>query len=227
MHIQQPRPGSPQRGDAPFARPQQDTAIGKRRSLDGPSPSLGRSGVSRARGARSRPGAGRRHIRREDHGHRPQGHAGGRAGCPAMRRRPPVELRRVRLPRTQAAVRPERLRRDPARALRVRREADGGELHDRGPQQWLLHGRHARSDDGVGKGLPGGHGLVRADADDGHLVRPPRRRRAQGIDPQHQDATRRTPSSCRSRRRRHRFWKQTCARAGTGSTASGWCRGSG
>jgi hypothetical protein len=39
--------------------------------------------------------------------------------------------------------------------------------------------------DGVGEGLPGGHGLVRADADDGHLVRPPRRRRAQGLDPQY------------------------------------------
>ena len=31
----------------------------------------------------------------------------------------------------------ERLRRDPARAVRVRREADGGELHHRGPQQRL------------------------------------------------------------------------------------------
>ena len=40
-------------------------------------------------------------------------------------------------------------------------------------------------------------------------------------------AMRRTPSSCRSRRRQHRFWKQSCARAGTGSTASGWCRGRG
>ena len=38
------------------------------------------------------------------------GHAGGRAGRPAVRRRPPVELRRLRLARAQAAVRPERLR---------------------------------------------------------------------------------------------------------------------
>ena len=50
----------------------------------------------------------------------------------AVRRRAPVELRRVRLARADAAVRPERLRRDPAGAVRVRREADGGELHDRG-----------------------------------------------------------------------------------------------
>ena len=35
----------------------------------------------------------------------------------------------VRLARAEAAVRPERLRRDAAGAVRVRREADGGELH--------------------------------------------------------------------------------------------------
>ena len=76
-------------------------------------------------------------------------------------------------PGTAAAVRPERLRRDAAGAVRVRREADGGEFPDRGPQQRVLQGRRARGDAGVGDGLPGGHGRVRADADDGHLVRPP------------------------------------------------------
>ena len=40
-------------------------------------------------------------------------------------------------------------------------------------------------------------------------------------------ATRRTRCSCRSRRRPPRCWRPTCARAGTASTASGWCRGSG
>ena len=69
---------------------------------------------------------------------------------PAVRRRAPVELRRVRLARAQAGVRPQRLRRDPARAVRVRREADGGELHDRGPQQRVHQGGHARRDAGVG-----------------------------------------------------------------------------
>ena len=39
----------------------------------------------------------------------------------------------VRLARAGAAVRPERFRRDPAGAVRVRREAAGGQLHDRGP----------------------------------------------------------------------------------------------
>ena len=64
----------------------------------------------------------------EDHGGGPGGHAGGRTGGPAVRGRAPVELRRVRLARAGTAVRPERLRRDAAGAVRVRREADGGEL---------------------------------------------------------------------------------------------------
>ena len=43
----------------------------------------------------------------------------------------------------------------------------------------------ARSGDaGVGAGLPGGDGRLRADGHDGHLVRPPGRGRAQGRDPQ-------------------------------------------
>ena len=40
--------------------------------------------------------------RGQDHGRRPQGHTGSRAGYPAMRRRPPVELRRVRLARARS-----------------------------------------------------------------------------------------------------------------------------
>ena len=56
---------------------------------------------------------------------------------------------------------------------------------DRGPQQRVLQGGHARGDAGVGDGLPGGDGRLRADADDGHLVRPPGRGRADGRDPQH------------------------------------------
>ena len=60
-----------------------------------------------------------------------QGHPDRRAERAAVRRRPPVELRRVRLPGADAAVRPQRLRRDPSRAVRVRRQAHGRELHDR------------------------------------------------------------------------------------------------
>ena len=107
-----------------------------------------------------------------------------RAGLdrPALRRRAPLELRRLRIARASAAVRPERLRRDAARAVRVRREAHGRELHDRGAQQRLHEGRRARRDPRLGEGLPRGDGGVRADADDGHLVRPPVRGRADGRD---------------------------------------------
>jgi hypothetical protein len=90
----------------------------------------------------------------------------------AVRRRPPVELRPVRLARASAAVRPERFRRDPARAVRVRRQAAGGQLHHRRPQQRLHQGRHARGDAGVGCRLPRGNGQLRRHGDDGHLVRP-------------------------------------------------------
>src|SRR6266536_4955722 len=44
-----------------------------------------------------------------------------------------------------------------------------------------------RGDARVGAGLPGGHGLLRADGHDGHLVRPPGRGRADGLDPRHGD----------------------------------------
>ena len=56
---------------------------------------------------------------------------------------------------------------------------------DRGPQQWVLPGGRARGDAGVGDGLPGGDGLLRADGHDGHLVRPSGRGRANERDPQH------------------------------------------
>ena len=163
-------------------------------------PAADRAGPGRAAGGaghhpRAGPGAGAArpddglavHLlpgRRQDHGGGPGGHAGGRAGGPAVRGCAPVELRRVRLARAAAAVRPERLRRDAAGAVRVRREADGGELHDRRPQQRLLQGGRARGDAGVGAGLPGGDGRVRADGHDGHLVRLPGRGRADGLDPQ-------------------------------------------
>ena len=65
-----------------------------------------------------------------------------------------------------------------ARAVRIRRQADGGELHDRGAQQRVQQGRCAGGDVGVGRGLPGADGRVRRDANAGHLVREPLRRGA-------------------------------------------------
>ena len=64
---------------------------------------------------------------------------------PTMRRRPPVQLRRVRLAGADLDVRSERLRRDPARAVRVRRQAHGGQLHYRRSQQRLLRRRQPRA----------------------------------------------------------------------------------
>ena len=65
---------------------------------------------------------------------------------PAVRRRAPVELRRVRLARAEPRLRHQRLRRDLARALGVGREAAGGELRGRRARKRLLregaaHGR--------------------------------------------------------------------------------------
>ena len=65
------------------------------------------------------------------------------AGFPAVRGRASVELRGLRIAGAALAVRSERLRRDPAGAVRVRREADGGEFHDRGAEQRVHQGGNA------------------------------------------------------------------------------------
>ena len=49
-------------------------------------------------------------------------------------------------PERTLRVRSERLRRDASGAVRIRRQAHGGELHDRRAQQRLHQGRHARRD---------------------------------------------------------------------------------
>ena len=93
---------------------------------------------------------------------------------PALRRRASLELRCVRVPRANTVVRRERLRRDAPRSLRIRRETDGGELHDRGvattdsPRPTRAT-RRVVSVTVVSRG----DGRVRRDVDAGHLVRPP------------------------------------------------------
>src|SRR6185295_9968767 len=62
-----------------------------------------------------------------------------------------------------------------AGTVRVRREADGGELPDRRPEQRVRQGGRPCRGDGLGDGLSGGDGGFRADAHDGHLVRALRR----------------------------------------------------
>ena len=54
-----------------------------------------------------------------------------------LRRRPPVELRRLQRPRPTTRLRPERFRRDADRAVRMGREAARGEHHPRRPAQRL------------------------------------------------------------------------------------------
>ncbi len=71
------------------------------------------------------------------HGRRPRSAAAHRPHRAALRRRPPLELRPVRLTRTRAALRRERLRRDAARSVRMGPQAPGGELHPGEPQQRL------------------------------------------------------------------------------------------
>ena len=75
-------------------------------------------------------------------GARPRAHAARRFAGAALWRRPPVERRRLRLARALARLRPQRLRRNAARPVRVGREAPRGELRDRGPRP-RLHGHAA------------------------------------------------------------------------------------
>ncbi len=58
-------------------------------------------------------------------GQRPGRHAGHRAGRAGLRRRPPVQLRHLRLARAPPGLRRQRLRRDPARPVGVGRQAAG------------------------------------------------------------------------------------------------------
>ena len=90
-----------------------------------------------------------------------------------LRRRAPVELRRVRLARATAGVRHQRLRRDAARAVGVGRQAPGREHADRRARQRLRRqgpgadrARHRR-------GVPHRDGALRRDEEPRRLVRAP------------------------------------------------------
>ena len=76
--------------------------------------------------------------RRAGHGHRPGEDAGLGAAGAAVRRRPHEQLRRVRLAGAAPGVRRERLRRDAPGAVRVGRQAAGGEPRGRRTRQRLL-----------------------------------------------------------------------------------------
>ena len=79
-----------------------------------------------------------------DHGVRPGRHPALGPQRPDLRRRPPVELRRVRLPGAADDVRHQRLRRDPSRSVGVGRQAARGEFRDRRPRPRVHARRPAR-----------------------------------------------------------------------------------
>ena len=99
---------------------------------------------------------------------------------PGQRRRPPVQLRPVRLARANARVRRERLRRDDPRPMGMGRQAPCRERRDRQPNQRLQPLGGTRGRDGDRPRLPRADGRLRRDAPARHLVRPDDRRRYRG-----------------------------------------------
>ncbi len=152
-----PEGGSPQRRRAGRARQGgtgRSAALEPRRATSPPRAAPRPDQAARAPGKDARAGARadplRAHARLAvhvlsrsgaDHGQRPRGDAALGASGAVLRRRAPVELRRVRLARAAAGVRRQRLRRDAARAVGVGRQAPGGEHADRRAQQRLRRPR--------------------------------------------------------------------------------------
>ena len=142
------RPGGPQGGAA--APPRRARAA----VPDRPDPVALLERQARVARARARPDPLRAHARLavhllprrgRDHGGRPRRRTPALGlHVAALRRRPPVQLRRLRLARAAARLRHQRLRRDPARAVGVGREAAGGQLRGGRPRQRLQRRRPAR-----------------------------------------------------------------------------------
>ena len=99
-----------------------------------------------------------------------------RAPGAGVRRRPPLELRRLRGTGPSHHVRHQRLRRDQPRTVRVGRQASGAELRDRGPLPILLDEGGPWSRRSGCEVLPRGDDRLRQDDEPRRLVRTPRRR---------------------------------------------------
>ena len=142
--------------------------------------------------------------RRGDHGRRPRRLAAHRARGAAVRRRPPVQLRRLRGTRSSPGVQHQRLRRDPSRTVRVGRQAARRQLRRRRATAGLQRPEAALDRDGRGRRLPAGDAVVRRDELAGRLVHPPRRRRhrppVRRERPRQADAIRRDTATRRRRR---------------------------
>ena len=115
--------------------------------------------------------------RRDADGGRPRRDAAVGPGGPALRRRAPVELRRLRCARSRARLRHQRLRRDGARPVGVGRQAAGGEHRDRGARARPRRRRAAPTVAARGALLPRRDARLRGDAQPRALVRAARRRR--------------------------------------------------
>ena len=117
---------------------------------------------------------------------RPGRHPALRVRRAGLRRRPPGQLRAVRLPGATPRLRHQRLRRDPARSVGMGRQAPGGEPGDRRRGTTSSPTKERRGIVlGDGRRLPQGDaGVRRADRARG-LVRPcrPRRRSRRGSHP--------------------------------------------
>ena len=91
----------------------------------------------------------------------PGRHARLRAAGAAVRRRAPVQFRRVRLAGAEPGLRRQRLRRDPARPVRVGRQAAGREPGGGRTGQRLSRQGPAQDRPGGGRRLPDGDARVR------------------------------------------------------------------
>ncbi len=105
-------------------------------------------------------------------GQRPGRYAVHRPGRAGLRGRAPVQLRYLRLPRTEVPVRRQRLRRDAARAVGMGREAAGGQPGGGGPRQRLLAQAAPPDRDREHPDVPGDDAHVRWHEQHRRLVRP-------------------------------------------------------
>ena len=123
--------------------------------------------------------------RRLRHGQRPRRDAAHRPERAGLRRRPPVELRRLRRARPPPRLRHQRLRRDAARAVGVGRQAPGRQPGDRGARAGD-EPQGARADRArERRRLPPGHERLRGYEQSRRLLRahgPRADRRARGPD---------------------------------------------
>ena len=88
-----------------------------------------------------------------------------------VRRRPHLELRRIRGSRPQTPLQPERLRRDAARPVGVGRQADGGQRRDRRPRHRASRAeRRATDRDRLRARVPRGDARLRGRKPPGCLV---------------------------------------------------------